>query len=97
MVEARRELCLAQEALTEALVPRQLRREKLQRHPTAPVCVFGQIDGAHRTRADERLDSEAGQHAAGGYLRPHRSCSALQAPMRITRAGFEHGRDGASP
>ncbi len=37
MVEARRELCFAQEALTEALVPRQFRRESFS--ATRPPLV----------------------------------------------------------
>ena len=54
MVEARRELRLAQEALPEALVLGELVAEQLQRSPVAALHVLGEVNRADGTLADER-------------------------------------------
>ena len=67
-----RELRLAQEALPEALVVRELGREQLERDPP-PVRVLGEVDGAHRALREQLTDPESADDAAGRTLDAHRS------------------------
>ena len=69
MLETRRELGFPQKAPTEALVTRKLRSEQLQGHPTS-LDVFGEIHGAHRPLADQRLNAEPGEHSSGEDSEP---------------------------
>ena len=71
VVEARRQLCLAQEPSPEALVARQLRRKQLQRNAPPGRRLLGQVDGAHRALAEERLHPKAGKNRAGANFKPH--------------------------
>src|SRR5580765_1076475 len=95
MIETPRELGFTQEALTEALVPRQLRSEQFQRHATPTRDLFGEIDGAHRPLADYRLHAEPGEHSSGENGSPHRLLQAWQATPSISRP--RGGRLGLNP
>jgi hypothetical protein len=52
VVEARSDARLPQEALTETLVARQLRREELQRDTTSVRWVLGDVNRTHGALAD---------------------------------------------
>ena len=60
VVEAGRQLRLAQEPLPETLVPGQLGRQQLQRHPALQPQLLGQVHDPHPPTADHRLDPVAG-------------------------------------
>jgi hypothetical protein len=64
VVEACRDLGLAQEAAAEALVAGELGAEQLQRDAVS-ARVLGEVDGAHRALTDERLDAKARDDGAG--------------------------------
>ena len=72
VVERRGELRLAQEALPEPLVVRELGREQLQRDPL-PVRVLGEVDGAHRAAREQLPDPEPSDDAAGWTVDAHGS------------------------
>ena len=59
VAQACRQFGLPQEAPAEALVAGQLRREPLEGDPLAAARVLGQVHGAHRPFADQRLDTKA--------------------------------------
>ena len=59
MVERGRQLRLAEEALAEVLVLRELRRDQLQGDVALQTQVVGAVDDPHPTAADQRLDSVA--------------------------------------
>jgi len=64
MVERGGQLRLPQEALPEAAVLRELRRDHFQRHLARELFFLGPVDGAHAAAADQRLDPVAGDGAA---------------------------------
>ena len=72
VVEARRELGLAQEAAAEAFVPRQLRREQLQRDAPSRSRFRREVNRAHRPFAEERLHAKAGEESARANVGCHR-------------------------
>ncbi len=65
VIETRRQLGFAQEALPEALVLGDLVAEQLQRRPTTVPRVLGEEHRAHGALADKRSDAEAGDDVAG--------------------------------
>jgi hypothetical protein len=71
MVEARSELRLAEEAPAETFVTRQFRRKQLQRNAAPSARLFCQIDGPHRSLAEERFHAEASHNFAGPDLGRH--------------------------
>ena len=64
VVEAREQLRLAQEALSEAIVLRQVRSEQLERHPAFEAQVQRSVHVGHPTTAEERLDPVASEVGA---------------------------------
>jgi hypothetical protein len=62
---------LAQEALTEAIVAAQLRREQLERDRTVELLVHGQVDSACPTFAEQAHNPETGHLRAGRYIARH--------------------------
>ena len=76
MVEARGDLRLAQEPLPEALVPCELRIKDLQRYALRPREILSEVDGAHRSLADQRLNAKTGEDGSSWDRRPHRSSQA---------------------
>src|SRR5881394_2679173 len=79
--ERRSDLRLTQEALPEALVARELRRQHLQCHTFAVMRIHGAVDGARRACADDLLDPEPRQERAAANLHRHLSASAWQAAL----------------
>ena len=75
---------LAQEALAEALVLRELGREDLQRDRPFEREVVGAVDDPHPAPADQRLDPVAGELAARSAIRAYR---AHGGGVRFTHAG----------
>jgi hypothetical protein len=61
MLERSRQARLAQEALAEALVARELGQEDLQRHAPLERDVLGRVHRARRALTDQRLDPVARQ------------------------------------
>src|SRR4029450_11904586 len=57
MLERHCKLRLPGEALAEALIERELRRDELERHGSLQPEVVGAIDDAHGAAADTLLDS----------------------------------------
>ena len=72
VVETRRKLGLAEETSAEALVPRQLRREQLQRDAPSRSRFRSEVDRAHRPSSEERLHAKAGEESARTNLGCHR-------------------------
>ena len=72
VVETRRKLRLAEEAAAEAFVPRQLRREQLQRDAPSRSRFRSEVDRAHRPFSEERLHAKAGEESARTNLGCHR-------------------------
>ena len=64
VLEARRQAGLAEEALAEPLVPRQLGEQHLDGHPAVEPDVERRVDRAHRPVADDRLDPVPGHRDA---------------------------------
>jgi hypothetical protein len=56
MLQRHHELRLAREPLAEALVPRQRRRDELERDRPLQAQVVGAIDDTHSAAADQLLD-----------------------------------------
>ena len=81
MVERRRDARLAQEALAEAAVLGELRRDHLQRHLPPQPSFLGTVNRAHPAPADERLDEIAGElapdHRVGALSHAHRTSVLL--------------------
>src|SRR5262245_28401474 len=61
---------LAQEALAEALVLRELGHEDLERDATVQVKVVGAVHDAHASSAGERVDAVAGELRADPRVQP---------------------------
>ncbi len=80
MGEMCREPGLTQEALAEALVAGELRRQHLERRRPAVHRVLHEVDGAHRPFADQRAHAESADDRAGGDVAVHASsaCGAEQ-------------------
>jgi hypothetical protein len=72
VIKTRRESRLAEEPPSEALVPRQLGHEELERDAAPALHVLGDVDPSHRTPADQRDDAKAADARAGCYLGLHR-------------------------
>ena len=68
MLERRRQPRLAQEALAEAHVLGEVRREQLQRDVAVEREIVGAIDDAHPAAAEQRLDPVAGELASDGQV-----------------------------
>src|SRR5262249_192565 len=92
MVELRGDLRLAQEALTEAAVARELGREDLQRDSSAALHVLREEDRSHRARPDRAVDPESGYERPAANLRRH-ACSevrkhapATQGPLNAVKS-----------
>jgi len=64
VLERSRELGLLQEALAEALIRHQLRREQLESNVALQARVVGAIDDAHAAGAQQDLDPVAGELGA---------------------------------
>ncbi len=64
MVDRGRELGLPKKALAEVGVAGELGREELQRHPPLEPEILREVDDAHPSSAEERLDPITGEHAA---------------------------------
>src|SRR4051794_3990906 len=77
MVEARRKPRLTQEALSEAVVVRQLLYEHLDGDPTASPRVLGEVDRAHRSLPDQGLQAKPGQNRACTDGGTHRLFTSL--------------------
>jgi len=60
VVERGSELRLAQEALVEALVVRELRRQQLQCDLAVEAQMLGEVDARHAAAAEQLLDPVAG-------------------------------------
>jgi hypothetical protein len=69
VVERRRQLGLPEEALAEAGVARQLRRDQLQGDLPLEPEVLRQVDDAHPAPADHRLDPVTRQIGADVGIR----------------------------
>ena len=76
---------LAEEALAEALVLRELGGEDLQRDRPLECQVVGAVDDPHPAPADQRLEAVAGELAAHTRLGAHR---AHGGGVRFTQAGW---------
>ena len=61
MVDRRGQLRLAQEAVAERLVLGEAGSEQLERNPPLEPQIFGQVDDAHATPAEQRFDPVAGE------------------------------------
>ena len=81
MVDRRRQLRLAQEAVAERLVLGETGGEQLERNPPLEPQVLGEVDDAHAAQAEQRLDPVAGElgtdpgvvghlHASPRFRRP---------------------------
>ena len=64
MVERRRDLRLAQEALAKPLLVGKLGCEHLERDAVAGADVLGEVDGARRALGDQGLDAKVPQNRA---------------------------------
>src|SRR3954451_21622400 len=70
VIERRRQLCLAFEALAEARVGGAVVGDQFDRHRAVQTLVGRQIDDAHAATADQALDAPIAEIAARGEL-PH--------------------------
>ena len=81
MVERRREARLDDEALAEAAVARELRRDQLERHPAVQRELDRLVDDAHAAAPDHPLEAVAGDHGAEGGLDHDPFLPALSRPV----------------
>ena len=71
MVDRRGQLRLAQEPVTERLVPGEAHSQQLESDPPLQPQILGQIDDAHATPAQQRLDPVAGKLGADPRVIAH--------------------------
>src|SRR5947208_12422357 len=75
VVERRGEPRLPQEALPEADVARELRRQQLQRDVALERKLVRAIDDAHASASEQRVDAVSGELGSDGVLLGH--CASL--------------------
>ena len=71
VIEAGRDLRFAHEALAKALIATELWRKQFESDAAAGRDLLGEINGAHRALADERVHTEAGDHRSYWYCGLH--------------------------
>jgi hypothetical protein len=71
MLEAARDPALAEEARTESLVPRELRRQHLERDWPIQVLVAREVHDARRPTAKLPFDAVTRQDSADGDVKSH--------------------------
>ena len=64
MVDRRGQLRLAQEAVAERLVLGEAGGQQLERNPPLEPQILGQVDDAHASPAEQRLDPVTGKLGA---------------------------------
>jgi hypothetical protein len=98
MLKRHRELGLPGEALAEALIERELRRDKLERHGSFQPEVARAINDAHAATADQLLDPVAEEIGSklklGPATHPPTSLSTIR-PLRGTCQTFVVSRAGS--
>jgi hypothetical protein len=70
MVERRSRLRLAQEPIAEALVPRQVGDQELERDLAAEADVLRAVHGAHAAAPEQLLEPKAGDLASRPWVGP---------------------------
>ena len=86
VIERGGQLRLPEEALPEALVPGQIGGQQLQRHPALQAQILGQIDVAHPTPPEQRLDPVARKLRADTRINrdSHEATRLLRQPQENT-------------
>ena len=81
MVDGGREPRLAQEALAERLVARELGRDELQRDRPVERELGGAVDDAHAAATDDAVDAVAGELRSGLGRHVNPGLSGLRSTM----------------